>query len=75
MKRASYRDAVDWIAQNDESGSEDTPEQISGYASVVLVADLFDVDSIKVAGAVYNKRIALGYFPGKKVKLKDLHDE
>jgi hypothetical protein len=56
MKRASYREAVAWIALNDESGSDDGPEQIIGYASTVMIADLFDVESAKVAQDIHRKR-------------------
>lgn len=60
MKRASYRDAVDFIAFNDNAGDEDLPEAIEGYASTVLVASIFDVPVIKVATDVYKYRIKRG---------------
>lgn len=53
MKRASYRDAVDWCAQNDSAGDDDPP------VSVCLVADLFDVPQAKVAADVIKRRIKL----------------
>jgi hypothetical protein len=54
---ASYRKAIEWIAYND-SPADDTydAEALSGYISVVLVADLFDKDSDAVARAVVRKR-------------------
>lgn len=49
MKRASYRDAVRWIASEDDTefmhDDEGRPEELSSV-SCALVADLFDV-SIK----------------------------
>ena len=55
MKRASYRDAVDFIAFNDSSDDED-PESIAGYMTVVLVASIFGVESIRVARDVARLR-------------------
>lgn len=59
MKRASYRDAIDFIAQNDEPLELDEGA-MSGYASVVLIASIFDVESERVARDVVRlrKRIA-----------------
>jgi hypothetical protein len=51
MKRASYRAAVRWIALNDES-IEREHGVVAGLASVVLVADLFDVETDRVAREV-----------------------
>jgi hypothetical protein len=56
MKRASYRNAVAWIALNDET-TEIDPQEIRGFISVVLVADLFDVDALKVASDVVRYRM------------------
>ena len=55
MKRASYRSGIAWIAQNDE------PEELDAYLvahqiSVVLLADLFDVDLEKVGRDVIKYR-------------------
>lgn len=49
--RHGYRYAVEWIALNDDPGSDDStdPEVIAGYVSVHLVADLFGKDSRDVA--------------------------
>jgi hypothetical protein len=59
VKRASYRDAVDFIAQNDEPYELDE-DVVSGLASVVLVASIFGVESERVARDVVRlrKRIA-----------------
>jgi hypothetical protein len=51
MKRASYRTAVQWIADNDEPTITD-PAEMDGLISVLLVADLFEVESSKVAADV-----------------------
>lgn len=61
MKRASYRDAVKWIALNDNAG-EDTPHNayaesnIAGYISTCLVADLFGKQPAAVAHDVMIER-------------------
>lgn len=65
MKRPSYRDAIAWIAVNDESG-EDTPgtdgaeQRASEYVSSVLVADLFDVPAERVGRDVMRYRTKHG---------------
>lgn len=55
MKRASYREAVQWIAHNDESYDTDT-DSIAGYISTLLIADIFDVEPSKVANDVLRER-------------------
>ena len=55
MKRASYREAIKWIADEDEPTIMD-PEVISGFISVLLIADIFDVSSKKVAADVLKQR-------------------
>ena len=55
MKRASYRHGIAWIAENDEP--EDFDEcVVARQISVVLVADLFDVDPDRVARDVVRFR-------------------
>lgn len=61
MKRASYRDAVDWIAQNDsgaDPGALD-PVTVSELVSSVLVADIFGVDVLKVGADVVRRRLTI----------------
>ena len=62
MKRASYRHAVQWIALNDGSGDRDATNvnAIRSQVSVLLVADIFGVESGKVAQDVANYRIRMG---------------
>ena len=63
MKRASYRAAIDWVAQND-SGADDealNPERVAELVTAVLVADLFDVPSEKVGADIVARRRALGF--------------
>jgi hypothetical protein len=55
-KRASYREGVQWIADNDEPTSGDV-EQISGQISTLLLADLFEKDPIDVARAILRVRL------------------
>ncbi len=50
-KRASYRDGVRWIAQNDEPGGQDV-YTVAELVSVLLLADLFGKDPEAVAKAV-----------------------
>jgi hypothetical protein len=61
MKHASYRKGVIWIAFNDNSGEDgpDNPaaeENIKGYISVALLAELFGVQPSKVAREVLHIR-------------------
>ncbi len=72
MKRASYREAVRWIAYNDNPG-DDMPtspdpddeanveilERISGYISTLLVVDLCDVARDRVARDIFRARVEL----------------
>jgi hypothetical protein len=54
-KRASYRDGVEWIAFNDEPGSRDA-EEVAGYVSTCLLADLFGKDRATVAKDIVRAR-------------------
>lgn len=58
MKRASYREAVAWVALNDPGGDSDAldTDVVSGLITVCLVADVFDVDPIKVGKDVVSFR-------------------
>ncbi len=47
MKRASYRHAIRWIADNDE-GRERDADVIAWFVSSLLVADIFDVEPERV---------------------------
>lgn len=59
MKRASYRDGIDFIAMNDEADELDE-EVVAGLATVLLVSELFGVERDRVARDVvrYRKKIA-----------------
>lgn len=61
MKRASYRDAIDWIAQNDSGADDDAlvPERVAELVSSVLVADIFAVECERVGRDVVRCRKAL----------------
>lgn len=62
MKRASYRNAIDWIAQMDspaDDGSLD-PETVKELVSSALVADIFDCEPIPYAAAVERAKAWLG---------------
>jgi hypothetical protein len=58
MKRASYRDAISWIACNDDADGSDVLnfETVHGYTSVGLIADLFGVEQERVARDVVRYR-------------------
>lgn len=54
-KRASYREGIDWIALNDEPGTDD-PAVVADQISVLLLADLFEKEPEEVAHAVIRHR-------------------
>lgn len=53
MKRASYREAIEWIGLNDSIDESDDETDLIGVVSVALVADIFAVDRIKVVRDVF----------------------
>lgn len=56
MKRASYRFGVEWIALNDSAGDNHSEHDIATYVSVLLLADLFDVDPARIAAEIIKIR-------------------
>jgi hypothetical protein len=66
MKRASYRDAIDWIARNDGAGDADALDarECGSLLSAVLVADIFDVPSDKVGADIARRRAAIDALDG-----------
>lgn len=58
MKRASYRDAIEWVAYNDSPGDDDAldPNTVQNLVSAVLVADIFDVPKEKVGRDIVKRR-------------------
>jgi hypothetical protein len=70
MKTPSYRQAVAWIALNDNPGDPDAQdaETIGGFLTVGFAADLFDVDQKRVAADVvaYRQAEAAGEAMKKK---------
>lgn len=56
MKRASYREAIRWIAENDSSGDDLTEEECGSLVTSILVANIFDVDSDRVGRDVLKAR-------------------
>lgn len=58
MKRASYREAIAWIAYNDSGADDDAlvPERVAELVTSVLVADIFNVETTKVGIDVVNYR-------------------
>ncbi len=55
MKHASYRFAVQWIADADESAEADL-EVIKTLPSVLLIADPFGIENERVARDVLRRR-------------------
>lgn len=61
-KKQGYKFGVEWIALNDAAGDDEPAEQMTGYISVALLADLFGKDAENVAKDVYAYRQKhLGY--------------
>lgn len=56
MKRASYREAVRWIAVNDNAGNGDSLYEIEAYVTTLLVADIFDADPVRMAKEIMRIR-------------------
>lgn len=62
MKRASYRTAIAWIAENDGAGDMEANDagSVSCNISSILIADLFDIPQSKVGRDVVAYRIKRG---------------
>ena len=60
MKRASYRAAIDWIAQNDSAGDLDDydDQAVADLVTSVLIADIFGVQPERVGRDVVCRRRA-----------------
>jgi hypothetical protein len=60
MKRASYREAVAWIAINDDAGATYAldAEHLRIVVTVILIADIFGKDPVEVATDVVKFRAA-----------------
>lgn len=58
MKRASYREAIAWIALNDSAGDQNAndPNEVMHLTSAALISDLFQVDQLKVGQDVVKYR-------------------
>lgn len=58
MKRASYRDAIYWIAQNDSAADDgaDDPQTVGELVTSSLIADVFGVSALKVGTDVVRQR-------------------
>jgi len=55
MKRASYRNGIDFVAQNDECMQTD-PEMMTGQPTVILMSELFGVSVERVIADVLTLR-------------------
>lgn len=58
MKRASYREAIAWIALNDSAADDDAldPLVAGTLVSSILIAEIFDVNSDKVGADIVKYR-------------------
>lgn len=58
MKRASYREAIAWVANNDSAGEDDALDETiaSQLITAALVADIFGVPDEKVGKDVVRFR-------------------
>lgn len=58
MKRASYREGIEWIAINDEPSEKWSlkPEWVSQQATVLLMASMYEKHPLDVAIKVVNFR-------------------
>lgn len=54
--RASYKTAVQWIADNDNGGNGDTEDEVRCYVTTALVADVFGKCDEQVARDVMRAR-------------------
>ena len=63
VKRASYREAVAWVAENDSGGESDAlrPEVVCHLITAALVADIFGVPSERVGNDIVNYRLKHGW--------------
>lgn len=59
-KRASYHEAVEWIALNDEAEDMDA-ESIASFVTTCLVADLWDKDTAVVAADILKFKNSKAY--------------
>ena len=48
MKRASYREAIRWLADNDDNEWIEDDEDMSVSVTAALIADIFDVPQERV---------------------------
>lgn len=58
MKRPSLKQAIEWIALNDNAGNGDSVEDVARYVTTALVADLFEVPDERVAERIMKVREA-----------------
>lgn len=55
-KKQGYRFGVAWIARNDNAGNGDSLEDVCGYVSVLLLADLFGKTEQQVGADIFQYR-------------------
>jgi len=56
MRAKGIKYAIEWIALNDAAGDNQSAEDMVGYVSVALVADLFGKSPEEIAQRVFEKR-------------------
>lgn len=70
MKRPRYEQFTTWIAwfdnpEGDDTGKANDEHEIAQYASVRMIATLFDVPVERVVGEVANTRLREGFAVGR----------
>ena len=61
-KRPGYREAVEWIALNDNSGYGDNEEDVASYMTTHLISDIFGKPEEELAADIM--RVRTTYFLG-----------
>lgn len=61
LKRLGYAKAVQWIADNDAPGDDDSAEDMFGYLTVALASEVYDVPQETIARDVWAFRHSNAY--------------
>lgn len=57
------RQFIEWIALNDDSGSGDNAETISGYVTVMMLSHVYGVNNLAIAEAIRQIRLTHSLLP------------
>lgn len=64
-KRPGLREAIDWIAYEDENNSDTNALDMASMLTVCLAADLFGANQYRFASEVIKRHLALGFEVGE----------